>query len=885
MAALSIADKRLGAFLLERGYINDESLQQAIGRQVEAGGPLSRILVESGFLSERRIARAIEETTGIRLVTLRGREIARQVLSQVTPALALKTRAIPFEVQGERISVAFEDPLDPLAIETIEDATGRVVDPHLALSEDIDWALASFYPELNLRPPQESSPDPAGRLGRLAVAERMLTLPQLKQASQLSAQQQMPLRQVLLQQGLLSEDQVARLEAKAHSLRYVGNLAEFPVTEGLANRLLRLDAVKYQAAPLQYADGKLAVAIASGGSLPELEELVRKPVEFVIGRESEVMKRIESLYEPTKGRLGETLVRDRKLDRDQLRQALDRQDKLGRIKPLGEILIELGYVKREDVEEALRRQRSGEGRLEETLLASGKLSPEMLARSLATQLGYEYIDEDEVSIDPYAVSLVPESTVRRYNAMPVRLEGNALVVALKDPRHIFALDDIQLITGREIRPAVATEDALGRLINRFYRNGEDMNELAKAVLEEVGQADDEVAYDSAIDDNALVRIVNSIIREAVINDISDIHIEPRPDRVIVRVRKDGTLREYMTMPKATAAALAARVKIMGGLNIAERRMPQDGRVRFKDRSIEVDLRLSTLPTVYGEKAVMRLLKKASSIPEIEQLGFAPHNFKRFEDIIQKPYGMFLITGPTGSGKSFTTFSVLKRIAVPEVNVSTVEDPVEYEIPGINQTQVNPKAGLTFANALRSFLRQDPDIIMVGEIRDQETAKISVEAALTGHLLIATLHTNDSAGAITRLVEMGIEPFNVSASLVGVLAQRLVRRVCEHCRTEYTPEPDVLRRLGLSDAQIQGRKLYRGIGCERCGGSGYNGRYAIHELLYIDDDLEAAIVQDKSSFELRDLAMKNGMKTLRQDGILKAFKGITTLEEVLTRTAE
>jgi type II secretory ATPase GspE/PulE/Tfp pilus assembly ATPase PilB-like protein len=338
-------------------------------------------------------------------------------------------------------------------------------------------------------------------------------------------------------------------------------------------------------------------------------------------------------------------------------------------------------------------------------------------------------------------------------------------------------------------------------------------------------------------------VVNNIIREALLNDMSDIHLEPRPDKVVVRVRKDGSLREYMTMPKATAGALAARIKIMGGLNIAERRMPQDGRVRFKDKSTEVDLRLSTLPTVYGEKCVMRLLKKAASIPEIEQLGFADYNFQRFTDVIQKPYGMFLITGPTGSGKSFTTFSILKRVATPDVNVSTVEDPVEYEIPGINQTQVNVKAGLDFARALRAFLRQDPDIIMVGEIRDHETAKISMEAALTGHLLIATLHTNDAAGAVVRLTEMGIEPFNVSASLIGVLAQRLVRKVCKECRVEYTPEETCCGGSGCKPDEVRGRKLFRGVGCEKCGGSGYNGRYAIHELLIVDDTMENAIVRE------------------------------------------
>jgi type IV pilus assembly protein PilB len=371
----------------------------------------------------------------------------------------------------------------------------------------------------------------------------------------------------------------------------------------------------------------------------------------------------------------------------------------------------------------------------------------------------------------------------------------------------------------------------------------------------------------------------------VLNDISDIHIEPRPDEVIIRVRKDGSLREYMKMPRATASAMSARIKIMGGLNIAERRVPQDGRIRYKDKTMEVDLRLSTLPTVYGEKAVMRILKKASNIPEIEQLGFADYNFQRFEDVIKQPYGMFLITGPTGSGKSFTTFSILKRIAVPELNVTTVEDPVEYEIPGINQTAVNKKAGLDFASALRSFLRQDPDVIMVGEIRDHETAQISLEAALTGHLLIATLHTNDAAGAVTRLSEMGIEPFNISAALLGVLAQRLVRRVCSNCKVEYTPDPEVLRRIGLEGHEIEGQTLYRGVGCEKCGGSGYNGRYGIHELLTVNDEVEAAIVKDKSAGEIKEIAMATGMKTLREDGIFKAFKGITTLEEVLAKTTD
>ena len=886
MAVLSIGDKRLGAVLLERGYVSDESLQQAIGRHAEVGGRLAEILVDIGVISEQRIARAIEESLGIPLVTLPRVEIPGEALAKVPADLAYEVGAVPFGLEGNRLRVAFEDPLDALAIEEVEDASDCVVEPYQALQKELRWALATYYPELGLEPPADLDLDASQRLGATALEQGLISSEQLEQALAEEGRTGGLLARILVDQGALSEAQVAQLQASLLGLPYLDRLEGEEVQDGLSHTLLRLDAVQYSAVPVRLEGETLVVAIADPRRMQEIEGAVRRPVAFVSAPETAVLRRIEELYSDDADSVGEALLRERKLRRDQLRQAIEEQNKLGRVKPLGEILVDLGYVSGEEVEEAVRKQRHGGGRLEDTLVQSGKISPEMLARSLAMQLGYEFIEESSVAVDPYLVTLVPETTVRRYNAMPIRVEGNnTLVVAMKDPRHVFALDDIRLITGKEIRPAVATEETLAHLINRYYRSSDDMDELAKAVLEEVGHRDDSVEDSSAIDDNALVRIVNNIIRESVINDISDIHIEPFPDKVLIRVRKDGSLREYMTMPKGTAQALAARVKIMGGLNIAERRIPQDGRVRFKDRNIEVDLRLSTLPTVYGEKSVMRILKKAANIPEIENLGFGAHNFTRFHDVIRKPYGMFLITGPTGSGKSFTTFSILKRLAAPEVNVLTVEDPVEYEIPGINQTQVNVKAGLDFARALRSFLRQDPDIIMVGEIRDHETAKISVEAALTGHLLIATLHTNDASGAVTRLVEMGIEPFNVSASLVGVLAQRLVRKVCTHCRVEYTPEPEVLRRIGLSEEEIAGKTLYRGVGCEKCSGSGYNGRYGIHELLVVDDDIESAIVQEKSSLEIKQAAIEGGMKTLRDDGVLKAFEGITTLEEVLARTAE
>lgn len=885
MTVLSIGDKRLGAVLLERGYVNDDALQQAISRHSEVGGRLAEVLVQIGVISEQRIARAVEESIGIPLVMLPRVDVMPEALAKVPSNTAYEVGALPFALDGNRLRVAFDDPLDALALEEVEDVSGCVVEPYQAMHKELQWALATYYPELGLTPPSDLQIDTSQRLGALAVERGDLSADELAEAV---AEQQRTgglLGRILVRQGRISEDRLAQLLAEQMGLPYLERLEGLPFDERLASHLLRLDAVQFSAVPLRMDGDTVVVAVADPRRMADVEAIVQAQVSFVASPDAQVQQRIEQMYASDKGRLGETLLMNKKLKREQLRKALEEQAKLGKVKPLGEILIDLGYVTQGDVDEALNKQRSGGGRLEDTLVQSGKISPEMLAKSLAMQLGYDYIDEGNARIDPFVVSLVPEPTVRRYQAMPIRVEGNTLVVAMKDPRHVFALDDVRLITGKEIQPAVATEETLGRLINRFYRDGADMDELAKAVLEEVGGQTSVEEDTSAIDDNALVKVVNNIIREAVLNDISDIHIEPRPDKVVVRVRKDGSLREYMTMPKATASAMAARIKIMGGLNIAERRMPQDGRVRYKDKNAEVDLRLSTLPTVYGEKCVMRILKKAASIPEIEQLGFADHNFQRFTDVIQKPYGMFLITGPTGSGKSFTTFSILKRISTPENNVSTVEDPVEYEIPGINQTQVNVKAGLDFARALRSFLRQDPDIIMVGEIRDQETAKIAMEAALTGHLLIATLHTNDAAGAVVRLVEMGIEPFNVSASLIGVLAQRLVRRVCRDCRVEYTPEPDVLRRLGLSGDEVRGKMLYRGVGCEKCGGSGYNGRYAIHELLTVDDDIASAIVKEASALEIKEIAERSGMRTLREDGVLKAFEGITTLEEVLARTAD
>jgi type IV pilus assembly protein PilB len=471
--------------------------------------------------------------------------------------------------------------------------------------------------------------------------------------------------------------------------------------------------------------------------------------------------------------------------------------------------------------------------------------------------------------------------VRRLLALPVTWAEDRLVVAMADPGNVLAIDDMRAVTGAEITIVVATRTQLSEAIDRFHRLDAEVDSVAQIAAEELGEDDDDGVAREAVEDAPIVKFVNLLIAQAVADRASDIHVEPTEHDLRIRFRVDGVLHEVMHSPRSIQGGVISRLKVMADINIAERRIPQDGRISLNVAGKGVDLRVATLPTVYGEKVVMRILKKSSSIPEIEDLGFADYNFQRFEDVIKKPYGMLLITGPTGSGKSYTTFSILKRLAVPEVNVTTVEDPVEYEIPGISQTQVNVRAGLDFARALRSFLRQDPDIIMVGEIRDTETAKISVEAALTGHLLIATLHTNDAPSAVTRLVEMGIEPFLVGSALDCILAQRLARRLCEKCKEPYAPDPERLTAVGFPwEPGEELPKLYRPVGCTSCSKTGYKGRLALHEVMAVTEDIERLAVERASAVAITQVARKQGMVPLRMDGMHKVLDGVTSLEEIL-----
>ena len=883
MPALPIGDRRLGAILLQLGFISDVDMQKAIERHSEIGGRLSDILIESGTVTERKIAQAIEDELSYPLVNLLALE--QKPMPEVTALIegekATELQAFPFKLEGDKLSVAFVDPLNTMAVEGIEDATGFVVVPYQALRDQMRWAIATYYPELGLEIPdlnKIANPE-MERLGRRLVSQGFVTETQLEDALAQQEPGGEPIGKILMGLGHLKENDLFRTLAEQNNAGFVEETANFEIPDEVSSLLLRADAVKLQAVPIKFDGHEIMIATTDLKRQAEIQNLFTKSVKFVMIAPSELEALVERVY-AQKGRLGEALVTSGKVNREQLAEALKVQRKSGRSKPLGEVLVEMGFVTNDEVDKALDKQRKGGGRLEDTLVQSGKLSPEMLSKSLAVQLGYDFIDPTAKPADPSALPMIPEAQARRYTLFPYKLEGNVLIVLMKDPRNVFALDDLRLMTGREIRPAVATEKDIQKLIDRHYAGGTDVDALNKE-LSALGRNDKEdTITDSSLDDNAIVRTVDNIIREAVLAEASDIHIEPTETNVTVRIRVDGSLRKYMELPKAAANSLAARIKIMAQLDIAERRVPQDGRIQFRSRNMATDLRTSTLPVRFGEKIVMRILQKAANIPEIEQLGFSDYNLALYADLIEKPYGIFLVTGPTGSGKSYSTFATLKRIARPDVNVSTIEDPIEYEIPGINQSQVNNAAGMTFARALRSFLRQDPDIIMVGEIRDTETAKIAVEAALTGHLVIGTLHTNDAAGAVVRLEEMGVELFNISAALVGVMAQRLVKKICKDCKTEMAADPDTLRRLGVGDDEIKGAKLYKGAGCDKCGNTGYKGRMAIHELMIVNEDVRNAIIAGKTSTEIKEVARtKGGMRTLLMDGIEKAMQGLTSLEQI------
>ncbi len=558
-------------------------------------------------------------------------------------------------------------------------------------------------------------------------------------------------------------------------------------------------------------------------------------------------------------RLGELLVREKLISLAQLRHAQDEQQKSGQ--NLGYTLAKLGYV-----------------------------SDDEITSFLSQQYRVPTVNLDEYEIDAEILKLVQKEQCEKHKVIPVSRTGNSLIVAMADPTNLNAIDDLKFLTGYNIEPVIASEPAIATAIEKYYNVGPSYDEVMAGFEEgeiEFGGDDDDVnllELEKASEDAPVVRLVNMMLLAAIKKGASDIHIEPYEKKLRVRYRIDGVLAEEMTPPLKLKNAIASRVKIMSSLDIAERRLPQDGRIKLKlGKGREMDFRVSVLPTIWGEKIVMRLLDKGNLQLDMTKLGFDQKPLDDFLWAIHQPWGMVLVTGPTGSGKTTTLYSALSDLNKPAHNISTAEDPVEYNLHGINQVQMHEEIGLNFAMSLRAFLRQDPDILMVGEIRDFETAEIAVKAALTGHMVLSTLHTNDAPATISRLLNMGVEPFLITASINLVLAQRLARKVCVDCKQPLRMESAHLEEVGFSPEQIAGAKLFKGAGCRTCNGSGYKGRVALYEVMRFNDALKEMVLQGSSTAELKMAAIKNGMCSLRMSGIAKVLDGVTTTEEVMRVT--
>jgi len=566
---------------------------------------------------------------------------------------------------------------------------------------------------------------------------------------------------------------------------------------------------------------------------------------------------------------------------------------------LGEILVKDSLISADQLKQALEYQKRNGGRLGTCLVKLGLVSDDDITAVLSRQYGVPSINLKFYEVDPTVIKLVPQETAIRYQIVPLSRVGSTLTIAMTDPTNVFAMDDIKFMTGFNVEPVVASETAIGEAISKFYGDAGSLEELDKVMKDLAGEDPDALELageeseldleqlEKAAEEAPIIKLCNLILTDAVKKGASDIHIEPYEKEYRVRFRIDGVLQTVMTPPMKLKDPITSRIKIMSKLDISEKRLPQDGRIMIKylkdGKKKELDFRVSTVPTLFGEKIVLRLLDKENLRLDMTKLGFEAESLQRFERQILKPYGMVLVTGPTGSGKTNTLYSSVARLNTPETNIMTAEDPVEFQLPGINQVQMKEQIGLNFASALRAFLRQDPNIILVGEIRDFETAEIGVKAALTGHLVLSTLHTNDAPSTISRLMNMGIEPFLVATSVNLICAQRLVRRICVQCKEPLQIQPQALVEAGYAAEEAAKITVHHGKGCGVCNSTGYKGRVGLYEVIEITDELRELILVGASALELKKKALEQGMITLRRSGLLKVAAGLTTMEEVLRET--
>jgi type IV pilus assembly protein PilB len=562
---------------------------------------------------------------------------------------------------------------------------------------------------------------------------------------------------------------------------------------------------------------------------------------------------------------------------------------------LGDLLVKMSRITEQQLIEALKVQKNEGGKLGEVIVKMNFITEKGILEALSDQFGIPQINLDQTEIDPDVIPLIPLNTIRRFHIMPIRTVNNMLTIAISDPTKAFDLKEIKLLTGLDIEPLLASENAISKAIEthfetnhaaelRKFMDGLGVGAEASLEIVEEEEKGDITKLESDAKLPPVVQIVNHIFTEAIAKGASDIHIEPYEERARVRYRIDGLLYEALTLPLKYKDGVISRVKVLTKMDIAEKRLPQDGRIKIQmklsGRMKNLDIRVSTTPTIFGEKVVMRLLDREGLMLDMAKLGFEPESLRKFEEAIFKPWGMILVTGPTGSGKTNTLYSAIGRINSPDTNIMTVEDPVEFNINGINQIQVHESIDLTFASVLRSFLRQDPNVILVGEIRDNETADIAVKASLTGHLVLSTLHTNDAPSTVIRLIDMGIDPYLVATSVILIAAQRLVRRICAACKEEIAIPPQALLNIGFSEEEAATMKIYKGKGCPKCNNTGYKGRIALYEVMQVSPTIRDMILSSASVADIRKQAIGEGMLTLRQSGLTKIRNGVTTIEEVI-----
>ena len=887
--SMRISEKKIGEILRSQGKISSEQHLQALDLRRDDPRDLGKIMVSLGFVAAADVAQALAQRLKLEYVViseLSEDEVDGEVLGRFSDDTLRKYKVLPLRHEDDRLVVAMHDPNDIHVLEDLAIIAGCQIRPVVASEDDLEGAFAHLFgtatldeSEGPLPAPEQDADSAVSAVGDIKLKVMVAEDDPVSRMIAVKSVESFGCECVEAKDGL----EAWKLYQEDASMDVVLSDWLMPGMDGLelCQRVRGLERQKHTYFVFLTALGDQQ-HLTDGMEVGADEYLIKPLDRELLRTKLEDAFRAKSLHEhlgaseggqdntpaeqgralalrtdvqPAHGdKVWDLLISNGKINEDQLRHALEVQ--LERRDELGKVLVSLGYVSHTD-----------------------------LAQAQAARYRLDFIELTESDVDKSIIGLVEQKVLRKHNVMPLRVENNRLVVAISEPTNIFALEDLTMLSGYPITPVVALEEDITTVHNKLFAISEEVSEF----LEEASKGSEDQIMDeldlggeSLPDEAPIIRLVSAILTQAVGDGASDIHIEPQAREVAVRMRVDGVLRAAMSIPAKLQSGVVARFKIVANLDIAEKRVPQDGRFSVKLGGKRVDLRVASLPTVYGEKIVLRLLDTSNATVELTKLGFARKMYERYEDVFRRPYGTVLVTGPTGSGKSTTLYATLNELNTPEKNIITVEDPVEFRMKGVNQIQTNPRAGLTFASALRSILRADPDVVMIGEIRDLDTAKIAIEAALTGHLVLATLHTNSAPAAVSRLTDMGIEPFLTSSAVDCVIAQRLARRLCENCKVPVEIEREILESMEfpfelLNDGdQLQ---FHKGVGCDRCGGSGYRGRVGLYELMVLDEEIRSLVLRRASTDEIAHLAERQGMIRLREDGLLKAAQGMTTVEEI------